>query len=310
MATKGRPGYRAPLHTSLQGPLLFPTWLLREGLVIGHHSTPHCRGLYSTHGHASPLTAGGTTGDSAALGVSPPSHSWWHNRWFSSSGGLTTLSQLVVQQVVQQLWGSHHPLTAGGTTGGSAALGVSPPSHSWWYNRWFSSSGGLTTLSQLVVQQVVQQLWGSHHPLTAGGTTGGSAALGVTPPSHSWWYNRWFSSSGGLTTLSQLVVQQVVQQLWGSHHPPPCRPPTYPSVPVTSHMGWAADQEPLAPMPSPPWPVPGIASQDFRPLSPCRSSSLMSVQASETAELDSQGWLSWNLSPDHADRPLPLLGSP
>ena len=26
-----------------------PTWLQGEGLVIGHHSTPHCRGLCSPH---------------------------------------------------------------------------------------------------------------------------------------------------------------------------------------------------------------------------------------------------------------------
>ena len=67
-----------------------------------------------------------------------------------------------------------------------------------------------------------------------------------------------------MQTLSQLVAQQVVQQLWGSPHPPPCRPPAYPPVPVTSHTGWAADQGSLAPVPSPPQPVPGIASQGLQ----------------------------------------------
>ena len=60
--------------------------------------------------------------------------------------------------------------------------------------------------------------------------------------------------------LSQLVAHQVAQQLWGSHHLPPCRPPAYLPVPVTSHTGQALGQGPLAPVPSPPPPVPGVAS--------------------------------------------------
>ena len=52
--------------------------------------------------------------------------------------------------------------------------------------------------------------------------------------------------------LSQLVAQQVIQQLWGVSHLPPYRPPVCPPIPVTLHMGWAADQGSLAPMPAPP----------------------------------------------------------
>ena len=120
-------------------------------------------------------------------------------------------------------------------------------------------------------------------------------------PSCSWWDNWWFSSSGGLTARhpaihslthqSPLPHTQVWLQtkgLWHSYH---LLPGLFLALlPRTSGLS-----------------------------APLRSTSTNSVQASETAEVDSQGMvLPWNLSslapswrvPDHADRPLLLLASP
>ena len=121
-------------------------------------------------------------------------------------------------------------------------------------------------------------------PFAAGGTTGGSAAVGVSPPAT--------LPSTHLPTSPRHLTHGSGFNPGASGtraipSPPPPPPPPSP-VPGVASSGQASDQVSLPPHPPP---APAIVSKDFRPPSPIRSSSPISVQESEVGEIDSQGGL-------------------
>ena len=151
-----------------------PTWLLREGLVIGHQLHTSLQGPLLSHvatkgrpsyrAPAPHLTAG-----APALPTD-----------------VQALSQLVAQQVVQQLWGSHHPPPC--------PAPAYPPVPVTSHTGWAADQGSLASVSPLPRPVLALRALAELDSQEESGGRGGGVGIAMEP-----------QQSGSLESLTMLT---------------------------------------------------------------------------------------------------------